>query len=75
MRLIEKMNTIFILNQDCENALIDFPFHEIAATWLEEQKSLFEKIQKLKNSELYNNSQAATVIFIEQFCETYLSNK
>lgn len=69
------MNTIFILNQDCENALIDFPFHEIAATWLEEQKSLFEKIQKLKNSELFNDSQAAAVIFIEQFFVTYISNK
>ena len=69
------MNTIFILNQDCENALIDFPYHEIAATWLEEQKSLFETVQKLRNSESYNDSQAAAVIFIEQFFETYLSNK
>lgn len=69
------MNTIFILNQDCENALIDFPYHEIAATWLEEQKSLFETVQKLRNSELYNDSQAAAILFIEQFFETYLSNK
>lgn len=69
------MNTIFILNQDCENALIDFPYHEIAATWLEEQKSLFETVQKLRNSESYNDSQAAAILFIEQFFETYLSNK
>lgn len=69
------MNTIFILNQDCENALIDFPFHDITTTWITEQKSLFEIITNLRKSELYKNSQALEILFIDQFFETYTRNK
>ena len=33
-----------ILNNNCEKALIDFPFHDEAVTWLEEHKELFRSI-------------------------------
>jgi hypothetical protein len=69
------MKTIFSLNQDCENALIDFPFHDIAATWIEEQKSLFETIEKIRNSELYKSSHLAEIVFIDIFFDTYTSNE
>ncbi len=34
-----------ILNNNCEKALIDFPFHDEASTWLEEHKELFYSIK------------------------------
>lgn len=69
------MKTLFSLNQDCENALIDFPFHEITATWIEEQKSLFETIEKVRNSELYMSSHLIEIVFIDIFFDTYTSNE
>lgn len=69
------MKTLFSLNQDCENALIDFPFHENAATWIEEQKSLFETIEKVRNSELYKYSHITEIVFMDIFFDTYTSNK
>ena len=75
MHLIDKMNTLFIINQDCENALIDFPFHDITTTWIADQKSLFEIIKNLRKTELYKNSQATEILFIDLFFETYTRNK
>jgi hypothetical protein len=69
------MKTLFSLNQDCENALIDFPFHDNASTWMEEQKILFQIIEKIIQGELYKNSQVTEIVFIDIFFETYMKYK
>lgn len=74
MHLIYKMKTIFILNQACENALIDFPFHDLAVTWINDHKSLFDKVDLIVNSELYIESESKNVIFINLFLDTYLKS-
>jgi len=69
------MKTIFILNQACENALIDFPFHDLAVTWINDHKSLFDKIELIINNELYIGSESKNVFYINLFLETYINNK
>ena len=69
------MNTIFIINQACENALIDFPFHDTANTWINDHKLLFDEIELIKNSELYKSSASKNVMYIYIFLETYINNK
>lgn len=69
------MKPLFNLNQDCENALIDFPFHDITSTWIEEQKLLFQKIENIRKSDLYKNSHITEIVFIDIFFETYSKNK
>jgi hypothetical protein len=69
------MKTLFSLNQECENALIDFPFHDNTSTWLEEQKILFQIIEDIIKGELYKNSHVTEIVFIDIFFETYTNNK
>jgi hypothetical protein len=69
------MKTLFSLNQECENALIDFPFHDNTSTWLEEQKALFQIIEDIIKGELYKNSHVTEIVFIDIFFETYTNNK
>jgi hypothetical protein len=69
------MKTLFNLNQDCENALIDFPFHDIATTWIDEQKFLFQIIENIRKSDSYKNSHIIEIVFIDIFFETYSKNK
>jgi hypothetical protein len=69
------MKTLFRLNQECENALIDFPFHDNTSTWLEEQKILFQIIEDIIKGELYKNSHVTEIVFIDIFFETYTNNK
>jgi hypothetical protein len=69
------MKTIFILNQACENALIDFPFHDNTDTWINDHKSLFDKIELIINNELYKTSESKNVFYINLFLETYINNK
>lgn len=69
------MKPLFNLNQDCENALIDFPFHDIPTTWIDEQKILFQKIENERKSDLYKNSHITEIVFIDIFFETYSKNK
>lgn len=58
------------LNNDCEKALIDFPFHDETYTWIEEYKQLFYSIT-LDNIELdatfYEKNKFTTNNFINQF--------
>lgn len=69
------MKTLFSLNQECENALIDFPFHDNTSTWLEEQKILFQIIEDIIKGELYKNSHVTEIVFIDIFFETFTNNK
>jgi TRAP-type mannitol/chloroaromatic compound transport system permease small subunit len=69
------MKTFFSLNQECENALIDFPFHDNTSTWLEEQKILFQIIEDIIKGALYKNSHGNEKVFIDLFFETYTNNK
>jgi hypothetical protein len=69
------MKNLFSLNQDCENALIDFPFHDNASTWIDEQKTLFQIIENVIQWESYKNSQVTEIVFIDIFLETYLKYK
>jgi hypothetical protein len=69
------MKTLFSLNQDCENALIDFPFHDNVSTWIDEQKTLFNIIENIIQGEVYKNSHITEIVFIDIFLETYLKYK
>ena len=64
---------ILKLNSECENALIDFPFHDNPTTWTQEHLSLFAQTQNinevLANKELEKNN------FIQQFKMLYLINR
>jgi hypothetical protein len=42
--------TLKVLESECENAMIDFPFHDHEATWLVDYKKLFEKVSIVINS-------------------------
>jgi hypothetical protein len=69
------MKNLFSLNQDCENALIDFPFHDNVCTWIDEQKTLFHIIENIIQGELYKNSHITEIVFIDIFLETYMKYK
>jgi hypothetical protein len=69
------MKTLFSLNQDCENALIDFPFHDNVCTWIDEQKKLFQIIENIIQGELYKNTHITEKVFIDIFLETYMKYK
>lgn len=59
-----------ILNNNCEKALIDFPFHDEASTWLEEHKELFYsiKFEAIEfNATLSINRNTITENFTHQF--------
>ena len=58
------MKNLFSLNQDCENALIDFPFHDNVCTWIDEQKTLFNIIENIIQGEVYKNSHITEIVFI-----------
>ena len=64
---------ILKLNSDCENALIDFPFHDHQTTWIQEHRLLFEQTQNINeeitSKEFGNNN------FIQQFKMLYLTKK
>ena len=69
------MKELYILNQDCENALIDYAFHDNHKTWIAEQTILFNLVVKTKQDQAYINGQPKDVNFINLFFETYFNNK
>lgn len=72
MKHPQKSNTQqkYTINNNCEKALIDFPFHDEISTWLEEYNPLFESI-KIEACELdspsFENTHYSTNNFITQF--------
>ena len=64
---------ILRLNSECENALIDFPFHDNKTTWIQEHSVLFANTQKLKESSVYKEVEKNN--FIQQFILLYLTKK
>lgn len=69
------MNNLFSLNQHCENALIDFPFHDIVETWIQDHYLLYLKIEEAFKSVAYNSAEAHNKHFIELFYSTYKNNQ
>lgn len=69
------MKNLFSLNQDCENALIDFPFHDNVCTWIDEQKTLFHIIENIIQGDLYKHSHLTEIVFIDIFWKTYMKYK
>jgi hypothetical protein len=64
---------ILKLNSECENALIDFPFHDNQITWIQEHHLLFAQTQNI-NEEI-TNKELGKNNFIQQFKMLYLTNK
>ena len=62
-----------IINSQCENALIDLPFHDILNTWIEEYHSLFIQVNTIMQGNQINKIQSASTSFIYSFYQTYLS--
>jgi hypothetical protein len=66
------ISNIKILDNDCENALIDFPFHENTETWLSDHQLLFNScsnITKEINIDSILNEHKA---YIDKFVAIYL---
>jgi hypothetical protein len=66
------------LNNECENAMIDKPFHEEIKTWIEDYQSLFLKTSLFikendlmdKFAELKNNNDSTFILkFYKMFLE------
>ncbi len=64
------MNTrdFIALNSQCENALIDKPFHDHSTTWVEDHKSLFEQVKIF-----INQNDDGLVEYIYSFYNIYLA--
>jgi hypothetical protein len=62
------------VNSECENALIDFPFHDKVETWIKDHQSLFAACTTLENELELSNTNAAYSEFIIQFQKIYLQN-
>jgi hypothetical protein len=63
--------TLIVLDSECENAIIDFPFHDHEATWLIDYNKLFEKV----SIEINRGSEQIDLTkekFIQQFYLLYL---
>jgi hypothetical protein len=63
--------TLKVLDSECENAIIDFPFHEHIVTWLSDHKKLFESVSHLMNDALKIND-LSDKLFTQQFYLLYL---
>jgi hypothetical protein len=66
------------LNSQCENAMIDKPFHDHSTTWVEEHKSLFDQVEIfIKQNEILLNCHVQNkddlAKFIYPFYTTYLA--
>jgi|694.fasta_scaffold89534_4 hypothetical protein len=64
---------IFRLNSECENALIDFPFHDNNITWIQEHSLLFASIEKLNEAVIQQFFEKNN--YIQQFKMLYLINE
>jgi hypothetical protein len=60
------------LNSQCENALIDKPFHDLNETWLKEYQSLFAIVTILIKEEDIKVAERKIFDFIFSFYNVYL---
>jgi hypothetical protein len=66
---------IKILESECENAIIDFPFHDHVQTWISDHNVVYEKVA-LHMKEHSINNEEKDINFIAQFYLLYQkSNK
>jgi hypothetical protein len=63
--------TLKVLDSECENAIIDFPFHDHEASWLIDYKNLFEKVSIVINGSS-KQIDLTEEKFIQQFYLLYL---
>ena len=66
------LTNIKILNSECENALIDFPFHDNTDTWISTHELLFNKC--VNNAENINMEYIPVEhnLYIQKFEALYL---
>jgi hypothetical protein len=62
------------LNSECENALIDFPFHDKVETWLHDHQLLFAACTYLSDELALSKSNVIPTNFINQFQKIFLEN-
>jgi hypothetical protein len=63
--------TIKVLNSECENALIDFPFHEQSLTWIKDYQLLFNHCLITIASPSFEAIQKEDQTFINKLIEMY----
>lgn len=68
-------SAIINLNSQCENALIDKPFHEEPTTWIDEYNLLFNNVETLMKSTLLLAIENRFKICILTFYSTYLKTR
>jgi hypothetical protein len=59
------------LNCQCENALIDKPFHDHMNTWLKEYENLFYSTEQIINSGNNKIGESINTVFIFSFYNEY----
>ena len=65
--------TIRGLNSECENALIDLPFHDEITTWLNDHRALFLKISFLLQENTIEEMEQDRCQFMDAFQKYYLA--
>jgi hypothetical protein len=66
------LTNIKILNSECENALIDFPFHDYTDTWISSHELLFNKcVYNAKNIKM-ESIPAEDYLYTQKFEALYL---
>ena len=63
--------TIKVLNSECENALIDFPFHDYTHTWINEYQLLFNLSFIAIQETEFAAIQKQDKLFIKKLVELY----
>lgn len=66
------LTNIKILNSECENALIDFPFHDNTDTWISNHELLFNKCVYNTENIKMELIPAEDYLYIQKFETLYL---
>ncbi len=65
------LSKIKMLNNECENALIDFPFHDNSSTWISDHQTLFDRCSNIIEDPNIESTQAAHCVYIHKFDTLY----
>jgi hypothetical protein len=66
------ITNIKMLNDECENALIDFPFHDNTYTWISNHEILFNKCESNAENIKKESTPIEHNLFIQKFLALYL---
>lgn len=65
------LHDVNTLNAQCENALIDKPFHDHMVTWLNEYENIFHSAEQIVNTSKIKTDENHNIGFIIAFYNEY----